>query len=169
MRRARYAMPVLKCFQSRQPTAAAGRFPARREPRRRMSQPVMLKRASASRPSGEGNEDDFEVLANCGSRVRDAWAISRRPPADTRRAAPRGRWLWPLRHPRTSRHIGPPEMPHRACCVSLWGDRLQRAGSERSQMQQRHAGNCDGRLLRDGVIEIETLWQARQSAPADHR
>src|SRR5262245_56010805 len=87
VRRGRDALFVLQCFQSRQPAAAAGRFPARREPRRRMSAPLILKRASASRPSGEWNDDDFDVLPD-GAVVGRIMKTA---------AAPVGSpWMWTL-------------------------------------------------------------------------
>jgi hypothetical protein len=54
-----------------------------------MSPPLILKRASASRPSGEWNEDDFDVLA-------DGAVVDRIFKAN---AAPVGvSWMWTRRH-----------------------------------------------------------------------
>jgi hypothetical protein len=52
-----------------------------------MSPPLILKRASASRPSGEWNEDDFDVLA-------DGFVVGRIFKAN---ASPVGAsWMWTL-------------------------------------------------------------------------
>jgi hypothetical protein len=53
-----------------------------------MSPPLILKRASASRPSGEWNEDDFDVLSEIGAvvgRIFKANAASVGTP-----------WMWTL-------------------------------------------------------------------------
>jgi hypothetical protein len=56
-------------------------------PRRRMSPPLILKRASASRPSGEWNDDDFDV-------VSDGVVVGRIFKAN---ASPVGAsWMWTL-------------------------------------------------------------------------
>jgi hypothetical protein len=53
-----------------------------------MSPPLILKRASASRPSGEWNEDDFDVLSEHGAVVGRVFKAN---------AAPVGTpWMWTL-------------------------------------------------------------------------
>ena len=53
-----------------------------------MSSPLMLKRASASRPSGEWNEDDFDVLAADGAVVGRIFKANASPIGAS--------WMWTL-------------------------------------------------------------------------
>jgi hypothetical protein len=72
------------------PPGFAARLSEQREPRRRMSPPLILKRASASRPSGEWKGDDFDVLAD-GAVVE-----ARRRSSRITKVEPRGHRLYLL-------------------------------------------------------------------------